>query len=761
MGIAQSVSRRLTVYAPLLLFLTLGIYLFRYALIPKVFTDDLLVRDLIWLDAWALAFFFVTVAIWCSSLSRRAKAVWSLSCLAVYGFITVALIFDGTPFGLNAYWGDKKLRTAMVLQYMSSAGWPDVYYKGLPTFYPPLYYFLLSLWARVFNLEAYKLMKIGTLMIYLGGPFVLYYLWRRIVSPFQAFLITLFTFLFCSSERAVPIVSPHAFVGNSMFIPWWLYYIERVRDARTDWRYYLSGSVIGGVIFMTYFYAFFIGALLLVLRLTLLRRWQYLAHPPGFRLARAWPIAVGTAVVSAPYWLPLLLSLVRRGFDPSWGGWHHSDSTGITFAYLSFSLPSLVFLASICYALRRARTPLYRGLLLLTGAITAYYLPGAILGALDKPVNLIKAADFVPLLAGPFIGLGAAALLSWAHHRRRSRWAVWVLVSLMLIVFLSGFNRLAKVGAVETARKATRPTWGLDKQEMAARRGSVFLTGVEELFAFQPVYAFIALNHHYSNASSRFLARFDFLRLLQEVTDPQLFNAALRHNVFDRVDYFMPVSQNDKLEIPVSLSNYPNKHVTQRLTFDSHAVSDTAFFAREKGDNLYRVKDAAPVARPLVFPAGVRCLADSLTYTARLRMISDYLDPIGQQTLDRSLAAASYSLLSPAAGRLPHSFADSIRLKAMYAVTTADSTYFIFAFEALKNIVYDYRFYFHVTPRDGKNAMRNFDFSAPSPTSTWRRGDLVLAVRTVPRIDTDLDVLLGPFAGDVRLGQGFKGRFSR
>jgi len=217
--------------APIILFILGGCYLFFGALETKIFTEELLIWDCIRLDFWALLFCFVIIFIWRSGLSWQSRSVLLLSSLAIYALVTVGLIFDGTPFSINAYWGDQKFRTAMIAKYLSFGNFTDVFYRGLPPFYPPLYYFLLSLYARVFSIEAFKMIKIGNLLIYLFGPFILYFLWKRLVSPLQAFLITFFTFLFCSLGKITPLVSPHAFIGNTVFIPWWLYYIERVKNS--------------------------------------------------------------------------------------------------------------------------------------------------------------------------------------------------------------------------------------------------------------------------------------------------------------------------------------------------------------------------------------------------------------------------------------------------------------------------------------------------------------------------------------------------
>ena len=457
--------------AALLIFIGFAVYLFAYSQPAKSFSEEQLIRDLIWLDAWAVFFYLLVVIIWMARLPWRSMAWLYIACLSVYGFITVSVIFNGTPYCLKSYWGDQQFRQAMILKF-TSFFWPgDFYYKDLPPFYPPFYYFLLSVYARLFSVEAYKMLKIGSMLICLLGPALLFYFWRRLVTPLQAFFVTLTTSLFCSVSGVNPFAVPHAFLADSFFIPWWLYYIERVKRPASDWKYYLFGGLIGGVLFSTYFYSFFIGGVLLLLRTTVFARWEFLRRASHFNLKKAIGVLISAALFSAPYWLPLFISILSYGIDRSRGGWHHVGSPGIVFKYLEFSLPGLLFLAAVIYALRRVSTPLYKGLLLLVGTSIFYWLIGSVLGAFDMPINLVKTKQFVIVLAGPFVGLAVAGIIRKSFLNKKNRHVISAIASLILLVFLHDFNRVAKGNYVKRARTSIVPTWNTDAEEMKERKG--------------------------------------------------------------------------------------------------------------------------------------------------------------------------------------------------------------------------------------------------------------------------------------------------
>lgn len=620
--------------AALSILIVAGIRLLFYSVPGKAFTEELLIYDCIRLDFWALLFWFAMVTIWCSKLPQKTKAWLLVSGLSIYGLVTVSLILDGTPFSINAYWGDQKFRTAMVMRYMNSLWTVDMYYKDLPTFYPPLYYFILAIGSKISSLEAFRMLKIGSQLIYLVGPFVLYFMWRKLVTPLQAFLITLFTFLFCSIGKIPPLVSPHAFVGNSLFIPWWLHYVEGVGRRKVDWRHIAIGGLIGGVIFVTYYFAFFLGGLLIVVRLVPKGKHAFWRYVGQFDWKVSGGVLVGAAVVSSVYWLPLMISSLTNGYDPAQQRWHHLGSTGILFLFTAVTIPGILFLCGIVCSLRRPKAPINRALLLLTGATCLFYLLGTFLGGINKPVNLVKANEFVTYLAGPFVGLMVAGLMRWSQRRGKHRFVIPVLIAVLVPVFLHNFNAVAKKKMVRTARTAKVPSWYRGKGKIDLPVGSVVLTDREELFAFLPAYAFIANNEHYSHPGSRFKQRFDFLNLLQDIDDPFLFHLALRHNAFDPIDYFIPRLKDGEFEVLVSLSNYPNKHSRQYLRFDTTLVASSDLFAREKGD-LYRVKDVSTY--PVPGDGSTLTPEDGTDDHASLRALGEYLNPYGKEMLERYL----------------------------------------------------------------------------------------------------------------------------
>ncbi|HEX2896934.1 MAG TPA: arabinofuranosyltransferase, partial [candidate division Zixibacteria bacterium] len=338
-------------------FVIFGISLFVNSHSTKPFSEELLIYDLIWMDAWSLAFLGILITFWVSKLGRNEKVIYCIGLLSIYLVVATSLILNGTPFYLFGFWGDQSFRQAMILKFADLSMPSDYYYKDLPPFYPPLYYYLQAIFARVFSVEAYKMSKLGQILIFAILPLVHFYFWRRIVAPIQAGFITLLAFLYSNYAGALQFFSPHSFITYALFIPWWLYYIERVTKPISSWKFYVIGGVIGALLFATYFYAFFIGGVSLLLRLVYDRIPLIKKKIGGFTHIGAFKVLIVSAVFSSPYWLPVLISIISNGIDRSRGGWYHIGYPGLDIQFVKVSIEGVALLVGTVFIFRRLKRP--------------------------------------------------------------------------------------------------------------------------------------------------------------------------------------------------------------------------------------------------------------------------------------------------------------------------------------------------------------------------------------------------------------------
>ncbi len=738
-----------------LLFLGFAVYLF-FRCQPRLsYTEERFVFDLIWLDAWSIAFVAALVVVWNGRIFARFRIRALLILLSLYGLVTTNLILANTPFPPNAFWGDQQFRQAMILKFTAFALPMDFYYKDLPVFYPPLYYFLLSLYSRVFSVETFKMLKTGGLLIYAVGPFLLYWLWRKLVTPLQAFCVAAATYVVSSYGVSLPLVAPHAFLADSFFIPWWLCYIEQVGNYPRRLKDIVVGAIIGGLLFMTYFYPFFIGGFLLIVRATVLSRWRIPWETRRFRPGKALVVLTGAAVVSAPYWLPLFMFLAEYGIDRSRGGWFHAGSTGYNFLFTQFSFPGLLFLAALLMSAGLWRSPIHRRLLYMTGAVVLFTGAASVLGATGLSLNTPKVLQFVVVIGGSFIGLGAATLVRWSGMHRKKRPLVAVVLLLVLLILLGGVSDFAKHGQVKRAREANIPHWNIDPEIVRELKGKVVLSGHPALYSFYPAYSFFSTNEHYSHPASRYISRYNFLYRLQDITDPLIFNLALAGNRFDRIDYFMPARKDESFLLFANVSNYPDRFTSRTFAYPSDLVGDTNLFRNMAGDHLYEVATPSPgnYFRKYVH-AGDMTVNDSLLDLAKIRTIQSSLSESANDRIDRHINAdwSNWESLTPTSSK--EEDGREVELLSAHAVTIRDSIYFLFEFQPQEKIPQDFRVFFHVYPKSSPR-FDNYDFTPGRPTTTWEKLDIVWCVRAVPRYDTELLIHFGFFKGNERYAPGY------
>ena len=153
---------------------------------------------------------------------------------------TIAL--SGSAFPILGTGVDQGFRVAQVEHFIHTLALTDYAYRGLPAFYPPLYFWLLGRIGALTQAPAYQVVKLGALLVAFAVPLVTAWFWSKI-TPRRAFVIAV--------VRATVIVpnlyEPHEWLALVIFVPWWLSFVlhtgraeplsrTRPRDRRPDRR---------------------------------------------------------------------------------------------------------------------------------------------------------------------------------------------------------------------------------------------------------------------------------------------------------------------------------------------------------------------------------------------------------------------------------------------------------------------------------------------------------------------------------------------
>ena len=525
------------------------------------------------------------VVVLASSLSRATKGV----VVAIIGgsalMLGAALVLsanDFAPFGAAL---DQSTRTALITKYANNWGWVDFAYKGLPVYYPPLSFWVMGRTAALLSVAPWKMLKVDLLATAFLVPVLGWPLWRRVVGRTAAIGAVLGGVLLFQ-----PWYRPHAWLGTALFIPWWLWGVLGVGREQPRSRVALLGAaVIGAALFCVYYFPFFLGAIMLALVLALRRP----AAARGVALPPAHPreaglVIGGAALLSTPYWVPILVAVVRNGAQVAFNRWYTPDYVDLRFRFLTFDVIGLVMLFGLGYLLvsaRRSRVSL--ALLGLLAAAFVYYIADYAGILVNFPLLSFQANDMVDAVLAAGAGLGAAQLwrtvrVSEPLRARLGRGGVTAVCSVAAVVVSFSLVQTAikTIPYVDQQRQSHVPTQALDDFQHATggrTKNSVVLTDVVELPVYLPLYVFNWWNAHYMNPPARFNDRSAFLRRLSKETDRQAFALALLHNVYDRIDYVaLRQSPAGTFQYQYAEDAFPRGVVERTFTFEQSLFDSPA-----------------------------------------------------------------------------------------------------------------------------------------------------------------------------------------
>lgn len=704
------------------------------------------------LDAWNLLFVGALATILIAHAARGISIAASLASVSIYGIVALIIVFAPSQFPDNGFWGDQKFRIAMIEHFMVHGTLTDYYYRDLPIFYPPTYYYTLAVLGKFFGITAYKVAQVGLGLLYVVMPASLYFLWRKLLSVRAALVVTVAVMLVDIGGSFMLVAVPHAFVANSFLVPWCLYYVFGIhRSATLKWQSWLAGSVIGALILSTYFYPFILLGFFLAasLILTLIFRKRRLG------IIDSWPGALivlcGVGLFSLWYWLPNVLAITRLGMDRSRGDWYYAMSGGLNFPFVDWNWTGALGLVAIVIALTRWKRRVISALLLLTLSCLFLFMIGSILGALDISINLTKDREFVWALIAPLIGLGFYTMSGKIQRHRSAKVFQLGGAVLLLLLCVQGMTRLAHDSYIEKARVTVAPNYQLTDDETTALTDKVLLASNEECFAFLPAKAFININEHYAHPASQFALRYDFLTHLCKICDRRLFHYALRHNRFDAIDYVFPERRGDSIWLYVALSAYPDGLVLKQLAFPAAFLEDTSLYQRVGKSSLYRVlnlnDDQLMRDTSSDGPSNAKAIAHSQATLSRLQQSRSRLP-------ENFIIPHVNSLVDPAK---PVWLDKSLLLTDCVVVNASDSMTVVATLRKNRPVHLPTRLYLHVYAPPNNDTLQNYDFPSSINIADWSVGDVVTVERRLPRVDTDFSFVLGIFGESGPWGRPFVG----
>jgi galactan 5-O-arabinofuranosyltransferase len=516
-----------------------------------------------------------------------------------------AVLLNATDFAPLGAVADQSYRTAYLTKFGHHWGLVDYAYKDLPSFYPPLFFWVLGRLGALLGVAPWKMLKIGLLASAFLVPVSGWFLWRPIAGPRRAAAVVI-----VSSLAFQDWYNAHLWLAIAVFVPWWLWFVLGAGRSRQLTRGELVGAVLlGAAVALTYWYVLLIGLVQLVVLLALRR----VARAHGRELEPHWlrDVAVvlgGIVVVTAIYWLPLAVSvLTTSGASPMQNRYYTGEEVSLPSAFLSFDLRGFVLLAGLVWLAATAlRRPLSMHLLGLVGAAYVVYLIGYLGFLADTPIDTLRVNGVIEFALAAGAALGAMDLarlvISKRLYERIDPAAALVAIAIgaVVLVFALGQDSVRSMPYLEQQRKAAYPTRLIRDFEKATHGnadGSVVLTDLTELSSFLPVYVFNTSDAHYSHPAALFNDRAHLLQQLSHEADADVFALAFTHNRYDDIDYVALQSSSGSLTYGYLGDAFPLGVSNVQLAFrESSFDSDTFTELGNDSVTVYRVnRDRDPL----------------------------------------------------------------------------------------------------------------------------------------------------------------------
>lgn len=521
-----------------------------------------------------------------SRLSSATKG-WLVAFLAGAGLLVgAALVLNGNGFGPLGTQLDQSFRTAAITKFAAHWGLPDFAYRGLPAWYPPLTFWLLGRAAGILHVAPWRMLKVGLLASAFLIPVLTFPLWSRVTGRVAAVAVVVAGVLLFQNW-----FEWYSWLALAVFVPWWLWAVLGVGSRPPRSRAaLLVAALIGAALVATFYYYFFIGlaqlALLAVLRPIAARHGIDLG--PRVELRRAVTVLGGALVLSAVYWLPLLVSMVQHGAQTLNTRFYGPGVVDLDFRFLTFDLVGVLLLVGLVYLLVTAlRSPVSMALVTLLASAYAWSVLGYVFVLLNAPVLSYRANDVIESVLA--VGAGLAAVDLWraassseavrvrlgrAGHRLAT-----LAVGGILVVAL-GQLAVEAIPYVTQQRAARVPTQLLSDFDHATHgraTGRVVLTDIVDIPVFRDVDVFNVWSAHYADPPARFTDRARFLERLSNDRNPTAFAAALAHNTYDTISFvaFRPPSGN--FEYDYGADNFPNGSVTRQISFPTPLFGNALF----------------------------------------------------------------------------------------------------------------------------------------------------------------------------------------
>jgi galactan 5-O-arabinofuranosyltransferase len=310
------------------------------------------------------------------SKSRRLLAQLSgLVFVSAFTVVTLGMPLGATKLYLFGISVDQQFRTEYLTRLTDSPALHDMTYLGLPSFYPPGWFWIGGRVAALIGMPAWELYKPWAITSITVAVAVALVLWWRMIRFEYALIVTTAT---AAVTLAYGSPEPYSAMITMLLPPVLVLTWSGLRGGERagGWAAVLGAGIFLGWTATWYtllfgFSAFAMGLMALLLAGARWRRDGVRAAADPLRRLAA--IAVIAAAIGSTTWLPFVLRAMRSPLSDRGSSLHYlpADGAELTFPMLQFSLLGAVCMLGTLWLVVRARTSVRAGALAI-GVLAVY-----------------------------------------------------------------------------------------------------------------------------------------------------------------------------------------------------------------------------------------------------------------------------------------------------------------------------------------------------------------------------------------------------
>ncbi len=561
--------------------------------------------------------------------------------VSAFPVVTLGMPLGATKLYLFGISVDQQFRTEYLTRLTDSAALHDMTYLGLPSFYPPGWFWIggrAAAWTGMPAWEMYKPWAITSITIAIAVALVLW--WRMIRFEYALIVTTATAAVALAYSSPEPYAAMITVLLPPVLVLTWsgLRAGDRALGAereasftpgdgapRTGWA-----AVIGAGLFLGFtatWYSLLFGYTAFTIALMALVLVVYRWRRSGFNAAldplrRVAVIALIAAAIGATTWLPFLVRVLHDPVSDSGSAFHYlpADGAELTFPMLQFSLLGAICMIGTLWLVVRARGSVRAGAL--TVGVLAIYLWSLLSMLTTLARTTLLSFRLQPTLSVLLVAAGVFGFIEAALAlRHRSRAIVPVAGAIGLTAAIAFSQDIPDVLRPDLTiaytdtdghgQRGDRRPPGSEKFYSAIdaaivgvtgkpRDQTVVLTADYSFLSYYPYWGFQGLTSHYANPLAQFDLRATQIKKWSNLKSPGEFIHALDTSPWTPPTVFlMRRGANNNYSLRLAEDVYPNQPNVRRYIVELRAAlfDDPRFAVQSIGPFVLAIR--RPVAQPV------------------------------------------------------------------------------------------------------------------------------------------------------------------